>query len=130
MVQQAEKLQIKTTGIDHVVLWVSDLPRARRFYLEVLGMTVGHENEWQCFLRCGEHDQVALFDAERVGGSLNGRELNHMALRMEPASYEATKARLEAEGVEVRGRAGDPTCIYFNDPDGHGLQLLYKGHDD
>ena len=23
-----------------------------------------------------------------------------------------------------------PACIYFNDPDGHGLQLLYKGHDD
>ena len=26
MVQEAEKLQIKTTGIDHVVLWVNDLP--------------------------------------------------------------------------------------------------------
>ncbi len=130
MVQEAQKLQIKTTGIDHVVLWVNDLPRAKRFYTEVLGMTVGHERDWQCFLKCGEYDQVALFDAGRVGGSVNGRELNHMALRMEPASYEETKARLEAEGVEVRGRTGDPTCIYFDDPDGHTLQLLYKGHDD
>ena len=63
MVQQAEKLQIKTTGIDHVVLWVNDLPRARRFYIDVLGMSVAHENDWQCFLRCGEHDQV---DSEHV----------------------------------------------------------------
>ena len=129
MVQQAEKLQIKTTGIDHVVLWVNDLPRARRFYIDVLGMSVGHESDWQCFLRCGEHDQVALFDAARIDGASSGRELNHMALRMEPASYEETKARIEAEGIEVRGRTGDPTCIYFNDPDGHTLQLLYKGHD-
>ena len=52
-----------------------------------------------------------------------------MALRMEPASYEETKARIEAEGIEVQGRTGDPTCIYFNDPEGHRLQLLYKGHD-
>jgi hypothetical protein len=56
-------------------------------------------------------------------------EMNHMALRMEPASYEETKARLEEEGVTVTGRPGDDTCIYFEDPDGHRLQLLYLGHD-
>jgi len=37
---------------------------------------------------------------------------------------------LEEEGIMVEGRTGDPTCIYFDDPDGHRLQLLYKGHDD
>ena len=126
---QQTEVQIKTTGIDHVVLWVNDLPRARRFYMDVLGMSVGHENDWQCFLCCGEHDQIALFDAARIDGASSGRELNHMALRMELGSYEETKARIEAEGIAVRGRTGDPTCIYFDDPDGHTLQLLYKGHD-
>ena len=53
-----------------------------------------------------------------------------LKLLMEPESYEATKARLEEEGITVEGRTGDPTCIYFDDPDGHRLQLLYKGHDD
>ena len=55
MVQSKSQLQIKTTGIDHVVLWVNDLPRARRFYIDVLGMTVAHESEWQSFLWCGEN---------------------------------------------------------------------------
>ena len=131
MTQAAERLRIKTTGIDHVVLWVSDLERSKRFYVDLLGMSVNHESEWQSFLWCGDGCQIALFDAARIGGDVSsGRELNHMALRMEPASYEETKARLEAEGVTVMGRTGDPTCIYFDDPDGHRLQLLYKGHDD
>ena len=122
------QLAIKTTGIDHVVLWVSDLDRSKRFYIDVLGMSVHHESDWQSFLWCGTQ-QVALFQ-QRNGDSVNaGIELNHMAMRMDPASYEAVKARLEAEGIEVGGRPGDPTCIYFNDPDGHRLQLLYKGHD-
>ena len=32
---------------------------------------------------------------------------------------------LEQYGVEVQGRAGDSNCIYFHDPDGHRLQILY-----
>ena len=123
------KLRIKTTGIDHVVLWVSDLARSKRFYTDLLGMTVAHETEWQAFLWCGDQ-QIALFDGTRRGIDVaSGTELNHMALRMEPASYEETKERLEAEGLEVTGRTGDPTCAYFDDPDGHRLQLLYSGHD-
>ena len=124
------KLQIKTTGIDHVVLWVKDLERSKRFYIDVLGMTVAHESDWQSFLWCGTQ-QIALFDATRRGHEVHaGSELNHMALLMEPASYEEAKARIEEEGITTRARDADPTCLYFNDPDGHGLQLLYKGSDE
>lgn len=123
------KLEITTAGLDHVVIWVSDLERSKRFYIGLLGMTVNHESDWQSFLWCGNGHQVALF-LQRDGSPVKiGAELNHIALRMEPASYEEVKARLEQEGIEVSGRAGDPTCIYFDDPDGHRLQLLYKGHD-
>ena len=108
------KLAIKTTGLDHVVLWVSDLERSKRFYIGLLGMTVNHESDWQSFLWCGNGHQVALF-LQRDGSPVKiGAELNHMALRMEPSSYEAVKERLEEEGIEVSGRAGDPTCIYFD----------------
>src|SRR4030095_6382629 len=47
--------------IDHVVLWVSDLERSKRFYIDLLGMTVHHESDWQSFLWCGTQ-QVALFE--------------------------------------------------------------------
>lgn len=114
---------LKTTGIDHVVLWVNDLPRSRKFYTELLGMTVAHENERQCFLWCGSQ-QVALF-AVRDGGQVRGgSEVNHMALKLEAGAYAEVKARLEGEGLEVTGRPNDPECIYFSDPDGHRLQVI------
>ena len=125
---QKTTLQIKTTGIDHVVLWVSDLKRSREFYINLLGMTVAHESDWQSFLWCGGQ-QVALFQARNEGPVKSGAELNHMALQMEPSAYEEVRARLEQEGIAVSGRPGDDRCIYFDDPDGHRLQLLYSGHD-
>ena len=54
---------LKVSGIDHVVYHVKDLPRARKFYVELLGMEVDHEKGWQCFLKCGNQG-VALFEVD------------------------------------------------------------------
>jgi glyoxylase I family protein len=113
----------KVSGIDHVVFHVKDLARARKFYVDFLGMEVDHERDWQCFLKCGNQG-VALFevdDGEEIHG---GNELNHMALRLAAGDLTRTKTTLEAAGIAVHGRPGDPSCIYFQDPDGHRLQLL------
>jgi catechol 2,3-dioxygenase-like lactoylglutathione lyase family enzyme len=114
---------LKVSGIDHVVFHVKDLARARKFYVDFLGLEVEHERDWQCFLKCGNQG-IALFevdDGEEVHG---GSEVNHMALRLDSGEYERVKATLEDAGIEVRGRKGDPHCIYFHDPDGHQLQFL------
>ena len=34
------QVEIKTSGIDHVVLWVSDLERSKRFYIDLLRVLV------------------------------------------------------------------------------------------
>ncbi|MPZ14444.1 MAG: hypothetical protein GEU73_08475 [Chloroflexi bacterium] len=124
---------LNVTGIDHLVLYTSDLVRARRFYTGLLGMEVAHENERQCFLHCGNGQQIALFDAKASGVEFRpNSEMNHVAMRLEAGQYEGVKARLEAEGIAVSGRTGDPHCMYFRDPDGHRLQLLtpaeWQGH--
>ena len=119
---------LKTVGIDHAVLHVSDLERSRKFYMELLGMTVAHESSWQAFLHCGQQ-QIALFQARDGAPVKGGLELNHMALRLESGTYEDVKATLEAWGCEVSGRRGDDRCLYFNDPDGHRLQVLLPGED-
>src|SRR5262245_59819891 len=114
---------LKVTGIDHVVLHVRDLERAKKFYIELLGFTVAHESSWQSFLSCGGQ-QVARFQM-RGGGDIHaGSEMNHMALRLESGQYEDVKASLEAAGLTVHGRTGDDRCLYFDDPDGHHLQVL------
>jgi len=119
MTQTHSKLVV--TGIDHVVLHVSDLDRARRFYTDVLGFEVAHEFAGHSFLSCGTQ-MVALF--ERRGELHSGDEMNHLALRLATGEYEDVKAALESEGIEVTGRPGDDRCIYFYDPDRHRIQLL------
>ncbi len=114
---------LKVTGIDHVVLHVRDLEKAKRFYIDLLGFTVGHESSWQSFLSCGSQ-QVALFQTRNGDEIHAGSEMNHMALRLASGEYEEVKAALEAAGVVVHGRPGDERCLYFDDPDGHRLQVL------
>ena len=122
------KTGLKTVGIDHTVLHVSDLARSKSFYMDLLGLTVNHESSWQAFLWCGDQ-MVVLFEAPQGTPVKSGVELNHMALRLESGTYEAVKAHLEQNGCAVTGRPGDDRCIYFNDPDGHRPQLLLPGED-
>jgi catechol 2,3-dioxygenase-like lactoylglutathione lyase family enzyme len=117
---------IQVNGIDHIVLHVNDLRRAKKFYADVLGMSVYRENESQVFLHAGQQG-VALFE-KRDGAPLSaGNELNHLALGVASGTYEALKADLESHGVAVTGRPGEDRCIYFRDPDGHRLQLMIRG---
>ena len=117
---------IKTVGIDHTVLHVSNLAASKAFYMDLLGMTVNHESSWQVFLRCGDQ-QVALFEVEEGTSITSGNDLNHMALRLDTGTYEEIKGKLERSGCQVSRRPGDDHCIYFDDPDGHRLQLLCPG---
>ena len=114
---------IQATGVDHVVLHVSDVQRSKNFYTEILGMTPYREDEGQVFLHAG-HQGAALF--KKVGDTplTAGNDLNDLALNVAAGTYETLKAELEKHGVAVTGRPGEERCIYFRDPDGHRLQLM------
>jgi catechol 2,3-dioxygenase-like lactoylglutathione lyase family enzyme len=116
---------IQTSGIDHIVLHVSDVERAKKFYTGVLGMTVYRESAEQVFLHCG-HQGVALFAKRGETPLTVGNDLNHLALNVATGTYETLKAELEKHGVAVSGRPGEDRCIYFRDPDGHRLQLMVR----
>jgi len=92
------------TGVDHVVLHVRDLARAKKFYLNVLGLTVEHETAWQCFMHCGKQG-VALFEV-KDRNILPGHDLNHLALVTDQGTYESVKAELERNGAKVEGAPG------------------------
>ena len=114
---------IQTSGIDHIVLHCADVERAKKFYTEILGMTVYRQGNGQVFMHAGGQG-VALFKNEAGGGS--GTDLNHLALNVAEGTYETLKAELELHGVAVSGRQGEDRCIYFSDPDGHRLQLVFR----
>jgi catechol 2,3-dioxygenase-like lactoylglutathione lyase family enzyme len=121
--QTGRRQMIQTNGIDHIVLHCRDIERTKRFYTEILGMTVYSEGGGQLFMHAGGQG-VALF--ERPGEApIGGGDMNHLALNVADGGYESLKAELERHGVEVTGRPGDDHCIYFRDPDGHRLQLIF-----
>ena len=116
---------IEANGVDHVVLHVDDVGRSKKFYTEILGMTVYREDEGQVFLHAGQQG-VALFKKPGNAPLTAGQDLNHLAFNVAAGTYETLKAELEKHGVPVSGRPGQDRCIYFRDPDGHRLQLIVR----
>jgi glyoxylase I family protein len=116
---------IRTSGIDHIVLHCSDVERSKKFYTDVLGMSIYRDEGKHVFMHAGGQG-VALFESGNGAALGNAIELNHLALNVTDGTYESLKAELERHGVAVSGRPGEDRCIYFRDPDGHRLQLVFR----
>jgi len=127
---------IKTDGIDHVVLFVKGCERAKKFYNDVLGMTVHREQPIGGFLNAGPGHLLALFQKERLhswdeGRSryhdardvIGGSEFNRVSLTTDSGTRQSVKAEIESKGVKVHSRSDDHEGLYIDDPDGHQLQF-------
>jgi catechol 2,3-dioxygenase-like lactoylglutathione lyase family enzyme len=119
----APKLQV--TGINHVVLHVTDLERSKRFYMDVLGfedrnIAGGPPSMKASFLRCGMQG-LDLFEV--TGEAHGGEEMNHMALNVAAEDLEELVTRLSEAGVDASQRTRRNT-VFISDPDGHRLEML------
>jgi catechol 2,3-dioxygenase-like lactoylglutathione lyase family enzyme len=124
-------------GLDHVVLRVVDVDGMRNFYCDVLGANVEKIQEalglYQ--LRAGS----ALIDLVDVAGVLGrtggraagteGRNLDHLCLRIEPFDEATIRRHLEDHGVvpgEIvsrYGAEGQGPSMYIADPEGNSVEL-------
>ena len=113
--------------VDFVSVLTQDLPRARRFYTEVLGLEIETEGESDMELRCG---QVTLdvFDPSSIGQSF-ARSPAGIALRVN--DVDAVRTELEAKGVVFDGDTIETNVCkqaWFKDPDGNAL-MLHRRYD-
>ena len=53
----------RSTGLNHIALRVTDIPRSRDFYVKHFGHRVLTEGSRNCFMGCGSNNFVALFRA-------------------------------------------------------------------
>lgn len=128
---------IKIRDIDHVVIRVRDLERMIDFYCGALGCSL----EWRrddlglVHLRAGR----SLIDLVPVDGPLGrkggappgaeGRNMDHLCLRVEPFDEAAIVAHLRSRGARIGeiapryGADGKGPSIYVHDPEDNLVEL-------
>ena len=127
---------VTPTQLGRANIRVRDIELSERFYTEVLGQHVTHKRGSTLFLRHRDHshelaigamgDDVLEPDQTRIG-------TNHFAWEVESFDHlQEMVHHLKAQGVEIlRSRNNNfSTGIYFNDPDGNGLEIYYEDLED
>jgi catechol-2,3-dioxygenase len=109
-------------GFDHVDLKVKDRPRARRFFVEQLGLDVIGEGTGHTHLLIG--DQVLGLHDAKEGESTHG--VDHIALRV--SEWTGLKSRVSRARVTITGEKEreDSRSLYLRGPEGIRVELVWR----
>lgn len=119
-------LHAMVEGVDFVFLWTQDFERARRFYVDTLGLeqTADYRRHGGEFETAGF--TISMLQADRVGMSFEAAT-TPIAFRVDDVAER--RIELEAQGVQFAGDIVDSgVChqAYFKDPDGNSLILHHR----
>ena len=113
---------MRVERVDFVSFLTQDVERAKRFYVDALGLEVETEGESDVELRCGQLT-LDLFDPSSIGQPFAPSPAG-LALRV--PDVDAARAELEARGVAFDGETIETSVCkqaWFKDPDGNVLML-------
>jgi len=105
----------------HLELFVRDVPRARRFYQDVLGFELSVEQGAYVWLGSGGVE-VLLRPGDPQPPVTYGASAIAMVLYTDDLA--STMRTLEERGVVFEATDGSDGCQLFRDPDGHWIQLV------
>ena len=129
-------MKIKSLG--HVVVRVTDRDRAEHFYGDVLGLPMCarfDEGRYKMsFFTLGNHHDFAVMEVSGEGSSRSESAvgLHHVAFNIGTTLDELreAKAKLDEEGITTTPIDHEVTkSLYFEDPDGNGVELYVDGSD-
>ena len=125
---------MKLNSVHHIAIIVSDIEKAREFYIKKLGFEAIRENyrkerdDWKLDLRVDEHTELEIFAEKNPPKRVNRPEacgLRHLAFRVE--SVEETVKALDEIGIECEPIRTDTykgeKMTFFFDPDGLPLEI-------
>jgi catechol 2,3-dioxygenase-like lactoylglutathione lyase family enzyme len=128
---------MSSRGLSELVLIVEDVPKASRFYQDVVGLELEHEtgDEWAWFWagKRGDPQRIALHRGtllfEEHSPFPEGHRFGtvHFAFDVAPEDLDTSVERVRAAGVEVYGPVEfdwmNARSYYFYDLDGNLLEF-------
>ena len=123
---------LKTHGLLHFSLPVTDLDRSRKFYETILGMKVVEQSPRMVFLKTGDDFLILAKGSEPLKFDSSKSTPVHHAFKVKPDEFQSSIDDLRKNGVEVFNIEERNTGVfwgpqaYFLDPDGNKLEI-YAG---
>ncbi|MCW6532309.1 MULTISPECIES: VOC family protein [Sphingomonas] len=127
-------------GLLETALYVADMARSVAFFRDVLGLSIMLETPRLTAFDAGRGGVLLLFpeggatdDVSGERGTVPGHDGHgplHMAFAIAADALAPWRAHLAAAGVTLRGEMHWPrggTSLYFEDPDGHVLEVATPG---
>jgi len=120
---------IKTLGLTHLALTVSDLERSFQFYHDVFGMlAVYREKNFLQAQTPGARDILVLEEGTENVGRSGG--IKHFGFRLTDArDIDRAAGAIERAGGRIKHRGefcpGEP-YVFFTDPDGYEVEVWYE----
>ncbi|HET8549706.1 MAG TPA: VOC family protein [Bryobacteraceae bacterium] len=118
-ISSAAEPTFRGAGLNHIAVRVTDIPRTKAFYQDLLGLPLISESGSSLFLKAG--DEFLTFFRNATPG------LDHYCVEIEGFNPDEVVRKLAARGLKPR-RPNGTDRIYFHDPDGLEVQLSAVGH--
>ncbi len=116
------------TGIQDIYYSVTDIPRAKQFYIEGLGLKLNYEHEYWISLDCGgiqvglhpEGQPIPYTPRDSHGAHAGG------TLTFKSNNIKEDRNRIEIFGGKILGEFDQAWghMLVFEDPDGNVLKLM------
>ena len=120
----------------HLAFPVSDIAETKRFFVELLGASIGREaDRWVDFDFYGHQISAHLVDEmpQMPTNPVDGKQVpvGHFGLILPWQAWHQLRDRLDAEGVDYliapyirfAGQPGEQATMFISDPSGNGLEF-------
>ncbi|HJP60756.1 MAG TPA: VOC family protein [Gemmatimonadaceae bacterium] len=122
---------VKTLGLTHLALTVSDLNRSFQFYHDVFGMlAIYREPNFIQAQTPGRDDILVLEQDEDSNETGKSGGIKHFGFRLiDPRDIDKAAKSIEQAGGKILERgefvSGEP-YVFFKDPDGYEVEVWYE----
>jgi len=121
---------LKTQGVLHFTIPVTDLDRSEKFYTEIMGMERLRRNSHMVFMRAGTDCLVLTRSEKPIKPNPGDAHDIHHAFRVTAPVYDRAKDFLAEKGIRIikeedrRSGTFQGRSAYFHDPDRNVLEII------